>query len=150
MSRSTSDTHLQVNLAAKVDDLVEKYRRITTTPAALAHFNRKPEYAELFSKVFQHYVRMLKSRPAQDVEKGYLTVYDRALMRLTGGGRDLNIKGGIALFIKEILGVEMGEEGDGVEAQELVIKANVAVQTVLMDGLPYLHFAGRKLGEKTY
>lgn len=121
------------HLAAEeeVEYVVEKYSKVKTMPPTLEAFSKKPEYFRLFTKVFNHHVRLVKARP-QELEHGHVTVYDKALMKLTDRGNDMFNKGAIALFLEEILGVS---KNDCVDDLEVILKGNVALRFALLEGM---------------
>ncbi|KAL1957407.1 hypothetical protein VTO42DRAFT_6087 [Malbranchea cinnamomea] len=119
-------------MATEIDCLVEMYATISTLHPSLNAFSKKPEYFGLLVQVFKHHVRLIRSRP-QELERGYVTVYDKALMKLTAGGHDLSHTGAIALFLEEILGVSTK---DSVEDLEIFLKGNVALRSALLEGMP--------------
>lgn len=124
-----AEPRINRDLAAKVDSLIDKYKRVTTMHPSLEQFGKNPEYFALFTKVFNHHVRLIKSRP-QELERGYVTVYESALMDLTAGGRDMSNKGAIALFVEQILGVK---KAGSAEDLEVMLKGNVAMRSALLE-----------------
>ena len=115
----------------EVEYVVEKYSKVKTMHPALEAFNKKPEYFRLFTKVFSHHLRLINARP-QELEHGHITVYDKALMKLTDRGNDMLNKGAIALFLEETLGVSK----DGhVDDLEIILKGNIAVRCALLEGM---------------
>lgn len=115
----------------EVEHVVEKYANVTSMHPSLEAFGKRPEYFRLFTKVFNHHVCLVKARP-QELELGYITVYDKALMRLTDRGQDMFNKGAVSLFLEEILGVS---KKDRVEDLEIVLKGNVALRSALLEGM---------------
>ena len=116
---------------AKVKTLIDKYEHVTTLHPTLEQFTKMPEYWTLFTKVFTHHVRLIKSRP-HELERGYITVYDSALITLTADGHEMANRGAIALFVEQILGVK---KADSVEDLEIMLKGNVAMRTALLESM---------------
>ncbi|KAK2736475.1 hypothetical protein FQN57_000731 [Myotisia sp. PD_48] len=112
---------------AQVDALVVKYAAITRLTDTVAELARTPGYLNLLHEVFDHYIALIKTRPAT-VEEGHITVYDKALLVLTSHGKVPYSMGAIELFKHEILGI--GDHRDMAKVDTMFSK-NIALRAIL-------------------
>ncbi|PYI06748.1 hypothetical protein BO78DRAFT_429481 [Aspergillus sclerotiicarbonarius CBS 121057] len=101
---SSHSTHLPNPFQRKVDELVQKYDRITEPSPALREILRDPEGLASLVNAIRRQVSLVRCR-SQDLEDAQITIYDHALLVLSNYGDDPRDTGALELYLTEFLGI---------------------------------------------
>ncbi|PGH10853.1 hypothetical protein AJ79_05213 [Helicocarpus griseus UAMH5409] len=96
------------NLEEQAAKLADKYTKLDTVKPILSEFLKDTSLFNLLTIVFEHHLSMIKSR-SQKLEDGEITIYDKALLKLTSNGTETYNLGALELFIDEVMGVKDNE-----------------------------------------
>ena len=117
----------------QVSVLVEKYAGTTVLNPIVLELLKTTEHFRLLYDVFEHYLALIKSR-SQAFEDGHITVYDKALLRLSRNGNDVYNLGALELYLDEVVGVARGPR---VEKLDNLLNKHVALKTLLLHSMLY-------------
>ena len=101
---SSHSTHLSNPFQRKVDELVQKFDRITEPSPALRDILRDPEGLASLVNAIRRQVSLVRCR-SQDLEDAQITIYDHALLVLSNYGNDPRDTGALELYLTEFLGI---------------------------------------------
>ncbi|RAL04715.1 uncharacterized protein BO80DRAFT_347360 [Aspergillus ibericus CBS 121593] len=101
---SSHKTHLTNPLQRKVDELVQKYDRITEPSPVLREILRDSEGLASLVHAIRRQVSLVRCR-SQDPEDAQITIYDHALLVLSNYGDDPRDTGALELYLTEFLGI---------------------------------------------
>ncbi|OJD14335.1 hypothetical protein AJ78_05300 [Emergomyces pasteurianus Ep9510] len=126
--------HLTPNSNANLNEecaaLAEKYISANSVKPILSEvFVKNSDLFRLLYEVFEHHLALVKSR-SQALRDGQITVYDKALLELTGKGTEETYNmGAIQLFLDEVMGMK---DAEAAHLEALVVK-HVAVKSLLVN-----------------
>ncbi|PYH90256.1 hypothetical protein BO71DRAFT_388027 [Aspergillus ellipticus CBS 707.79] len=101
---SSFSVPLSKSFQRKVDELVQKYDRISEPSPALRDFLRNPDELACLMNAVRRQVLLVQAR-SRDLEDAQITVYDGALLILSNHGDDPRDTGALELFLAEYLGL---------------------------------------------
>ncbi|KAL7654444.1 hypothetical protein ACMYSQ_006452 [Aspergillus niger] len=101
---ASRDGHMPEPFQRKVDELVRKYDRIIEPNAVLHAILQDPESLNSLVNAIQRQASLVRHR-SQNPEDGEITVFDNALMILSGNGHDTQDIGALELYLAEYLGI---------------------------------------------
>ncbi|EEH06807.1 conserved hypothetical protein [Histoplasma capsulatum G186AR] len=124
--------HSTHNANARLDQesfaVAEKYGDASSVKPMLSEFVKNSDLFRLLYEVLEHHVSLVKTR-SQALEDGQITIYDKALLKLSEKGAGTCYMGAIQLFLEEIMGIKGVETAD---LEALVVK-HVAVKSLLVN-----------------
>ncbi|GKZ66102.1 hypothetical protein AnigIFM50267_010941 [Aspergillus niger] len=101
---ASRDGHMSEPFQRKVDELVRKYDCIIEPNAVLHAILQDPESLNSLVNAIQRQASLVRHR-SQNPEDGEITVFDNALMILSGNGHDTQDIGALELYLAEYLGI---------------------------------------------
>ena len=114
----------------EVDEIVKGISESSHLNPIVAKFLQESSQKDLFLEVFARQANMIKSR-MQSFEDCHVTVYDKALLRLTDNGNRFDMEGAQEFFCEEYLGIS--KDGDPVEAEK-ILNQNVVLKAIVAEG----------------
>lgn len=106
-----------------LDDRVGEIERRATNITVLSYGLTKYicTHGKIFTDVMSRRINLIRMR-SQDLEDGEITVYDKALMRLTGDGKYLQNPAAITFFCEEHLNIRVNNERNPKDVEAEVTK----------------------------
>lgn len=120
-----------LGLHKELAGLISRYSAIDSMRPDVSELAKSPSYFTLFKDVLENHISLIKTRP-QAFEHGKVTVYDRALLILSGNGKNPLNLGAMELFLDEFLGVKKDAEIENLDA---IIEKNIALRAMLWHGM---------------
>lgn len=115
----------------EVDEIVQSISESSQLNPIVDKFLQDPSQKDLFLEVFARQANMIKSR-MQSFEDCHVTVYDKALLKLTDNGNRFDMEGAQEFFCEEYLGIS--KDGNPVEA-ERILNQNIVLKAILAQGM---------------
>jgi hypothetical protein len=114
----------------EVDNIVDSLERSAYLNPIVEKFLQDATQKDLFFEVFARQANMIKSR-MQSFEDCHITIYDKALLKLTDNGNRFDSVPAQEFFCEEYLGIS--KDGNPVEAEK-ILNQNVILKAIIAQG----------------